>query len=284
MKDYDRLLEILNLNKESEFKYVGENMDIGSFAVYGGQVLAQAVQAAYDSVDDDKTLHSLHAYFLHPGDKDAPIQYNVEIAKRGRSFDARRVLAKQNDSIIFVFAASFHIQEEGIEHQMSMPNVVEPESLATFGDLFARYNTSGIEPKGVFGDHGPFIFKPVELINPFDPGVRPPRINFWFKLNGNHKIEDARLKHSLLTYASDFNLLTTALLPHNMSFFTTPMQIASLDHAMWFYEEPIMDDYMLYSVESPLASNARATSFGKIFSRQGKLIASVVQEGLIRKL
>lgn len=284
MNDSSKLLNILDLERIDDTVYRGDTLDIGSFAVYGGQVLAQAVVAAYHHASENKTLHSCHAYFLHPGKKDLPIDYHIEIAKKGRSFDVVRVLAKQNDSIIFILASSFHIAEEGIAHQMGMPNVLPPEKLTSFTDLFDLFNEYDIKPKGMFSTDAAFDFKPVEVINPFDPGTRPPSVNTWFKFNGSEPVTNFKLKQALTTYASDFNLLITALLPHGMSFFKTPMQIASLDHALWFHAEPDLDDYMLYSVESPMAAGARASAHGKIFTRKGKLVASVVQEGLIRKI
>lgn len=284
MTDYERLLDILDLEEIGQDRYRGETLDIGSLNVYGGQVVGQAVVAAYRSLATDKLLHSLHAYFLHPGDKEVPLVYEVQKLKQGRSFEVARVRVKQNDSTIFFCAASFHIKEDGISHQMAMPNVTEPEQLATFAEVFKRYNKSGIKLRGSFSEEGPFIFKPVTTYNPFNPGIRPPKIHTWFKLNGDQPIDEISFKHALTTYASDFNLLVTALLPHDMSFFKTPLQMASLDHAMWFHDEPVMDDYMLYTVESPMAADARASAHGKIFSRDGRLIATVVQEGLIRKL
>ena len=165
-----------------------------------------------------------------------------------------------------------------------MPNVARPESLTSFSDLFAEFASKfKIEPRGIFAANGPFIFHPVERYDPFNPHIRPPLNHTWFKTNGVLP-ENPKLHQTSLAYASDFNLLITALFPHGMSFFTTPMQIASLDHAMWFHRPVKTDDWLLYVVQSSNANNGRAFCTGKIYSKEGVLIASTAQEGLIRKL
>lgn len=278
------LLEILSLKQIEEGVFTGKNLFIGSPNVYGGQVLAQAVSAANTTITDDKILHSIHCYFINPGDNDLEITYKVEIIKDGKSFNTRRVVASQKGRDIFIMSASYQKHETGIEHQDIMPNVARPEALSSFSDLFAEFAAKfKIQPRGIFAPNGPFIFHPVEHYDPFNPRIRPALNHTWFKTNGSLS-EDPLLHQTTLAYASDFNLLITALFPHGLSFFTTPMQIASLDHAMWFHRPVRTDDWLLYVVESSNANNGRAFCTGKIYTKDGVLVASTAQEGLIRKL
>jgi len=278
------LLEILSLTNSGKNEFTGKNLFIGSPNVYGGQVLAQAVSAANTTIADDKILHSIHCYFINPGDNDLDITYKVEIIKDGRSFNTRRVVASQSGRDIFIMSASYQRPESGIEHQATMPNVARPESLTSFSDLFAEFAAKfKIQPRGIFAPDGPFVFHPVEHYDPFHPRIRPAMNHTWFKANGVLPDDDL-LHQTTLAYASDFNLLITALFPHGMSFFTTPMQIASLDHAMWFHRPAKTDEWLLYVVESSNANGGRAFCTGKIFTADGVLVASTAQEGLIRKL
>jgi len=278
------LLEILTLTYEGENTFTGKNLFIGSPNVYGGQVLAQAVAAANATIKDGKVLHSIHSYFINPGDNDINITYKVEVVKDGKSFNTRRVVGSQKGRDIFILSASYQKPESGIEHQAMMPNVARPESLTSFSDLFAEFAAKfKIQPRGIFAPNGPFIFHPVEHYDPFNPRIRPALNHTWFKTNGT-LADDPILHQTTLAYASDFNLLITALFPHGLSFFTTPMQIASLDHAMWFHRPVKTDDWLLYVVESSNANSSRAFCSGKIFTKDGVLVASTAQEGLIRKL
>jgi acyl-CoA thioesterase-2 len=278
------LLEILSLTNSGKNEFTGKNLFIGSPNVYGGQVLAQAVSAANTTIEDAKILHSIHCYFINPGDNDLDITYKVEIIKDGRSFNTRRVVASQSGRDIFIMSASYQRPESGIEHQATMPNVARPESLTSFSDLFAEFAAKfKIQPRGIFAPNGPFVFHPVEHYDPFHPRIRPAMNHTWFKANGVLPDDDL-LHQTTLAYASDFNLLITALFPHGMSFFTTPMQIASLDHAMWFHRPAKTDEWLLYVVESSNANGGRAFCTGKIFTADGVLVASTAQEGLIRKL
>jgi len=285
MSQFTELLNILDLEQEGESVFVGKSLDIGSFSVYGGQVLAQSVAAAGRVLHDDKVLHSLHGYFLRPGEISIPIKYKVDVFKEGRSFNTVRVSGLQKDKTIFIMAASYHIKEDGIRHQSAMPNVAQPESLTSFSDLFAQFAEKfDVKPKGIFSPESPIIFHPVEHYDPFNPGIRPPRNHTWFKINGEIENATQKLRQAILTYASDFNLLITSMMPHNMSMFTNPIRLASLDHAMWFHEDFSLDDWILYAVESPYAGSARGFCEGKMYTRDGKLIASVTQEGLVRQL
>lgn len=285
MSQFKDLLKILDLEQENGSTFIGHSLDIGSFSVYGGQVLAQSVAAAALVLDDDKVLHSLHGYFLRPGDFTIPIKYKVDVFKEGRSFNTVRVSGLQNDKTIFIMAASYHIREEGIHHQSAMPNVTQPESLTSFSDLFEQFAEKfNVKPKGIFSPESPIIFRPVEHYNPFNPGIRPPSNHTWFKINGELESPSLKLRQAILTYASDFNLLITSMMPHNMSMFTNPIRLASLDHAMWFHEDFALDDWILYAVESPYAGAARGFCTGKMYTRDGRLIASVTQEGLVRQI
>lgn len=284
MNLYDELLSSLELEKIEDYNFIGQNVKTGSPVIYGGHVLAQSVRASTLCASNDKQLHSLHGYFLHPGNNDLPIKYAVEPIKIGKSFDVLRVLASQNDKVIFLMSSSFHKVEEGIKHQTAMPNVIEPERLQPYSQIFSEFAKKfDIEAVGSISDQGPFIYHPLEYFDPFNPGIRSPKQHLWFKPNGLIP-QDMGLQRSLIAYVSDFNLLVSALLPHNLSLFTTPMKIASLDHAMWFHSDQGIDDWMLYEVESVKADQGRAYCIGRIFSRQGELVASTTQEGLIRKL
>jgi acyl-CoA thioesterase-2 len=280
-----RLLEILNLEQLEERTFKAGNLFIGSPQIYGGQVLAQAIRAAQKTLDTDKkTLHSIHGYFLAPGNNEKDVQYEVEVIKNGRSFSNRRVLGKQGDRTIFLCALSFHIAEEGFSHMATMPNVTQPESLTPFSEVFAQFAEKfDVKPRGFYSAESPILFHPVEHYNPFNPGKRPPRLHVWFKPNGEIP-EDELLGQAMLAYVSDFSLLISGLLPHDVSMFTEPMHLASLDHAMWFHRKTDFTDWHLYAVNSSNAGSARAFCEGKIYNRAGDLIASVTQEGLIRKL
>jgi acyl-CoA thioesterase II len=284
MSQLPQLIHILDLERKDDFIFTGSNLFIGSPHVYGGQVLAQALVAAQRTINSEKLLHSMHAYFIHPGNNDLDIDYRVEVIKDGRSFDTRRVVASQQGKEIFFLSASFQQSEEGIIHQAIMPNVARPDSLTSFSDMFAEFAAKfKIQPRGIFAPDSPFIFHPVEHYDPFAPKIRPAINHTWFKTNGS--LEDHPMLHqTALAYASDFNLLITALFPHGLSFFTTPMQIASLDHAMWFHRPARVDEWLLYVVESSNANGGRAFCSGKIFALDGTLVASTAQEGLIRTL
>lgn len=276
------LLEILQPKQVEEDTFIGQNLNIGSLAVYGGQVLAQAIAVAGKSVPTTHGINSLHAYFLLWGDNDKEITFKVQNIRDGKSFCTCRVNAIQNGKIIFILAAQFHRKEDGLNHQVSMPNVARPESLTSFSDLFEELSAKlNIKPKGIYAKNSPIIFHPVEHENPFKPGIKPPLRHVWFKSNGALP-NDQRIQESYLAYVSDFSLITTALLPHNVSLFSQPMKLASLDHAMWFHREINANDWMLYVIESPNASGSRGYCTGRMFDIHGNLVASVAQEGLIR--
>ncbi len=282
MKPISDLLKILELDQLTETRFRGESKDIGSKYIFGGQVLAQGLNAATRTVPEGRCVHSLHGYFILPGDLKTPIEYEVDLIRDGRSFTTRRVVAFQKEKAIFNMSASFQKEEEGLDHQIEMLNVPPPDSLTSFIELAKKYaKMLNIKPTGLFAEDSPIDIRPVENINFLAPGKRPPFRHLWFRSNG--KMDDLKNMHRyVLAYASDFNLLITALQPHGVSFFNKHLQIASLDHAIWIHRDFRADEWLLYAIDSPSASNARGFCRGSIFNREGQLVASVAQEGLIR--
>ena len=277
----EELLQLMNLENLEVNLFRGESRDIGTPQVFGGQVLAQSVIAASRTVDEG-AIHSLHAYFLRAGDPAAPIVYDVDRYRDGRSFKARRVVAIQHGRPILTLAASFQLEQEGIEHQFEMPDVPAPESLSSEFDLPEEsLNKFPQLLRRWFSRTGPFDFRPVEKVDIFNPGPRPPFSKLWFRLN--EKIDAADSIHpALLAYASDFHLIGTALLPHGVSLARDQLTMASLDHAMWFHRPARADEWLLYSCDSPSSSGGRALARGTIYDRSGNLVATVAQEGMIR--
>lgn len=282
MRDITGLLNLIELEQIDKYLFRGDSWDIGSPAVFGGQVLAQALNAATRTVEGARFAHSLHAYFILPGNTTIPIIYEVDPIRDGRSFTTRRVVAIQNGRAIFNMSASFQLEQEGFDHQIEMLNVPPPESLASLQEIAAQYTDTW--PDNLRRPNRtelPIEFKPVESINPFTVGKRPPYHHTWIRTKGAMPDDKASHQHVLL-YASDFRLLSAALMPHAISPYNKKLRIASLDHAIWFHRDFRIDDWLLYAIESPSASNARGLSRGSIFTRDGKLIASVMQEGLLR--
>ncbi len=275
------LLELMRLERLEDNLFRGQSRDIGSPQVFGGQVLGQALSAAGRTVAE-RTVHSLHAYFLRAGDVDAPIVYEVDRARDGKSFSNRRVVAIQHGRPILNLAASFQISETGIEHQAEMPPVPGPQRLAD-----SRHYTQEVlrkvpeKMRRYLTERRPFEFRHVEPPDLLEPGARPPRQQIWFRAIGDLP-DDPDLHRVLLAYVSDYNLIGTATLPHGISFLHGHVQMASLDHAMWFHAPARLDQWLLYALDSPSASGARGLARGQIFTRSGTLIASTAQEGLIR--
>jgi acyl-CoA thioesterase-2 len=263
------LIRLLDLERVDENLFHGLSPATQVQRIFGGQVLAQALVAAARTVAPDRRCHSLHAYFLRPGDPRVPMSYAVDPSRDGGSFSVRRVVAVQHGAQIFILAASFQKEERGFEHQAEMPAVPFPETLADAGEVTAGWWASR-----------PFQFRPVIPRGFGDRPARPAVDHVWFRvpppLQG-----DLALHQAFLAFASDMSLLDTALLPHGKGILSN-LQVASLDHAMWFHRPFRVDDWLLYSQESPSASGARGFSRGVIFARDGTLIASVAQEGLIR--
>jgi len=279
----NQIIEHLSLEQLEENLFRGPSRDIGSKRVYGGQVLGQALRAAQHTVDADSSAHSLHAYFLRIGDHNQPIVYEVDRSRDGRSFSARRVVAIQKGRPIFTMAASFHRHEEGLEHQATMPEVLAPPD-ADEQILYNKDKLNDLPEKlqRMIKLMAPFEFKRIEPINlQEDKSSMAPVRHIWVRMSERLPDDDA-LHRALLAYISDYSLISVALLPHNVKIGDGKLQIASLDHAMWFHRPFRMDEWLLYSIESPNASQSRGLSQGQFFTESGVLVASTVQEGLIR--
>ena len=276
------LLTLLKLEKIEKNIFRGQSQDLGFGSVFGGQVLGQALSAAYQTIPSDRQAHSLHAYFLRPGIATKPIVYDVDCIRDGKSFTTRRVVAIQKGRAIFNMSASFQINESGFDHQDDAPEVTQPEDLKS--ELELAYMVADKIPlkiKDKFLCKKPIEMRTVNPINPFAPEKREPVRYTWLKAIDQLQVELA-VHQYLLAYASDFGLLSPSLYPHGHSPWESEMQVASLDHAMWFHRDFRMDDWLLYVMKSSNACRARGLSDGKIYTRQGKLVASVAQEGLIR--
>jgi len=276
------LLHLLKLEQIEDNIFRGESRDIGSPRVYGGQVLGQALSAASATVADERQVHSLHAYFLRAGDVEASIVYDVDRARDGGSFSNRRVTAIQHGRQIFNMTASFQTNEEGLEHQSRMPDVPPPEELAEFRELTAEMLEMIPEKLRRFYTHErPFEVRPVRPVALLSAGKTAPRQCFWFRAV-DRLPDQPEVHRSLLAYVSDYQLVATSTLPHGVNFDREHLQLASLDHAMWFHRSFRVDDWLLYSMDSPNASGARGLARGEIFTADGVLVASTAQEGLIR--
>ena len=275
------LLKVMTLERLELDLFRGESRDIGSTQVFGGQVLGQALVAATATVED-RAVNSLHAYFLRRGDFNSPIVYEVDRARDGNHFSTRRVVAIQHGKQIFNLSASFQSDESGYDHQFPMPRVPDPEGLA---DLEAHFRDILPQlPAGlrrVLEQKRPFEFRPVDPPSIFMPKKSEPVRNIWFR--AIEKLpDDEALHRCLLAYVSDFNLLDTSMMPHGAPKPPAKLIVASIDHAMWFHRSVRVDDWLLYSTDSPSASGARGFARGSVFARDGRLVASTSQEGLLR--
>lgn len=279
----DGLRRILNVERIENDFYRGIAAPNGRGRSFGGQVIAQALMAAAETVEPERKAHSLHAYFMRPGDATAPVLYQVERDYEGRSFATRRVIAVQNGRPILNLAASFHFDEAGLSHQDAMPEgIPAPEELENEEQLAERY--TGKLPE-VFLDflkfNRPIELRPTVLRAPFVVEPQEAKQAVWFRAKAS--IGDNPAVHrAALAFASDMGLLGVSMLPHGKSYSDATMQVASLDHAMWIHEDIRIDDWLLYVMDSPWAGGARGFNRGKVFTRDGKLVANVAQEGLIR--
>jgi len=284
MQTSTELIALLNLTDVGENNFSGESYTIGSPNVFGGQVLAQAVNAAYRTIPENRFLHSLHSYFLEAGDLAVPINYHVAEMRDGGSFSTRRVTASQKGKTIFILAASFHQKENGFEHQTTFnKKIKQPEELLSWDDMLDQF--SDFLPKSTkafLSVKRPIEFKPVRVTNPLDPKDLPAKEQVWFRLKGSSKNLDYRTKQEILTYISDYNVLNAAFNPNASKYNFSNTQTASLDHSMWFFRDFNFDDWMLFSAESPNAFGARGLAKGNIYTRKGTLVASFAQEGLLR--
>jgi len=280
MNSTAELTRLLDLERIEENIYRGQNYQAPWKRVFGGQVLAQSIHAAHQTVPKNRVLHSMHAYFLLTGDISVPIIYDVDRSRDGGTFTTRRVVAIQKGKPIFITAASFQKKSEGFDHQIDLPDIPNPENLKSDIELISHLKEDAPELYKRFNHERPIEFRPVELHNPLHPKKSEPYRHVWLRAKGTLS-DDLRVHQEVLTYASDYNLLGTAILPHRDKLENREMFFASLDHAMWFHRPFRADDWLLYQLDSPSASNARGFTRGNIFNREGVLVASVVQEGLM---
>jgi len=279
----DDLVNLLTLEPIEENLFRGRSQDLGFRQLFGGQVLGQSLSAASQTVEDARHVHSLHGYFLRPGDAQLPVVYMVERVRDGGSFSTRRVTAVQKGQQIFTCSASFQYDEEGYEHQAAMPDVVGPENLPT--ELELTEKVAHLLPEHIRDKllcPKPIEVRPVTARDPYNPLPGDPVKYVWFRADGT--LPDIPALHKyIMAYASDFGLLTTALLPHGKSVWHKDMQLASLDHALWFHGNLRADEWLLYAMDSPWGGNARGFCRGSVYNRAGQLVASSAQEGLIRQ-
>lgn len=278
----DELLSLLELDPLEVNIYRGRNRDLGTGRVFGGQVFAQALVAARRTVDEPREAHSMHGYFLREGDLKAPIVFFVDRPRDGGSFTSRRVTAIQHGEAIFHLSASFHAKQTGIEHQSPMPDVPPPEHFRSELEIL-RENASELPERirHVLTQDRPIDFRAVRPADPLHHGKTEPLRQVWFRVS--QPLPNEPIAHqAILAYASDYGMLPTALLPHDVSYRDPRLLVASLDHSLWVHRDFRADDWLLYSIDSPSAHGARAFVRGQVFTRDGTLVASVAQEGLIR--
>ena len=282
----NRLIKQLSLEPVTTDIFLGESTDmLHTGRIFGGQVLGQALMAASLTVVPERHVHSMHCYFIRPGDVNLPVRYEVERVRDGGSFSMRRVTAYQEDKHIFTLSASFQVEEAGFDHQDSMPQVPGPEHFLSEADLVRQY--AHILPKGLsqrfLVDGNPIEIRTSNPQQYFVPGHYEPSCFMWFRANG--QMPDNPLAHkAMLAYMSDFYLLFTTLLPHEQVPFDKNMQMASLDHTLWFHRPINMSEWNLFCVESPNAISARGLSFARVYNQRGELLATAAQEGLIRNV
>jgi acyl-CoA thioesterase-2 len=275
------LLAILDLEVLEQNLFRGRSPQVGWQRVFGGQVIGQALVAASRTVEG-RSPHSLHGYFLLPGDPKVPIIYDVERIRDGRSFTTRRVKAIQHGQPIFTLSASFHIDEPGLSHQMAMPDVPKPDQLPSESDIRERVMPLMPDPvRAYFERERPIELRPVEFKRYMTRDGLDPYFNVWIRATGTLP-EDPAIHQAVLAYASDMTLLDSTLVAHGRTVFEREIQAASLDHALWFHRPFRADEWLLYAQDSPFAGGARGFARGSIFTSDGVLVASVAQEGLIR--
>jgi acyl-CoA thioesterase-2 len=278
----ERLKTLLDVEELDRDLYRGIRQPGGRGRVFGGQVIAQGLMAATRSTDAHQVAHSLHAYFMRPGDEALPIIYRVVRDHDGRSFATRRVIAMQRGVPILNLAASFQAPESGLAHQATMPEAPPPEALIDEAEIMERYRDQIPERiAAMVLRPRPIQIRRVEARSPLKAVKSPPLALVWFRAAA--PIGDDRTMHrAILAYASDMALLSTCMRPHGVSWMTHDLLTASLDHALWLHEDVAVDDWLLYATDSPWSGHARGFNRGQIFSRDGRLVASTAQEGLIR--
>lgn len=283
--DHAKLPTLFELEEIELGLYRGQSWDLGFRALYGGQVLGQSVIAAYKTIEDDRRIHSFHSYFLLPGDASKPVVFDVENVRDGKSFSARRVSAIQNGRTIFYMTASFQKPEEGLQHQFApAPNMPKPEDVDSdikfYDDNFAKLST---RMKDALPFHRPVDIRTINASHSFNAVKRDPKRQLWMK--GRDTLDESiQLNQASLAYASDYHFLSTALQAHGLAVQDKSLRLATIDHAMWFHQAFKFDDWLMYEMESPFSGNGRALVQGKIFNKEGVLVASSVQEGLLRQV
>lgn len=276
------LVELLRIEPLEKHLFRGVSADIGSVNLFGGQVLGQSLAAAAATVDPARSIHSLHGYFLRPGDKSARVVYDVESIRDGASFTTRRVVAIQHGRPIFTCAASFQKREAGLFHAAQMPQVPPPEALQDDTEMRRAMIARLPEAQRANAETESAIeMRPVQPFDPLNPPVGEAFAQTWIRARARFP-DDPVLHQAALAYASDFGILPTAMRPHGISVLDERLQMASLDHAMWFHADFRIDDWLLYVTDSPAAGGARALCRGSLFTRDGRLVATVMQEGLAR--
>ena len=275
-------LKLFELEKIDRDIFAWNGSSVGFGRIFGGQVMAQTLMAAYSTLETKRYAHSFHSYFLRPGDMNQKIIFDVDRIRDGKSFTTRRVRAIQNGEAIFNCSISFKVKEKGLSHQTKMQDIVGPEGLES--DLEMRHRIKHKVDKkfhSIWLREREIEMRQVEPIDYLNPKKAPPVRNTWMKPNGLIP-KDQKINQALLLYVSDIGLLGTAVNPHGLNFMSTNFQSASLDHAMWFHNDISFNDWHLYSMESPISGGARGFSTGSIYTKTGKLIASTAQEGLMR--
>ena len=277
----DTLLANLEVEQVDKYLFIGRSPRKPP-RVFGGQVLAQAINSALRTVEEERIAHSMHAYFLRPGNPEKQIVYEVDPIRDGRSFTTRRVVAKQDGKAIFNTSISFQVMEQGLEHQVDMPDVPPPEELESDLEYYARMAEAHPDKVSV-PRMGAIDRRPVHRRDILDPQPTEPVQHIWFRAAG--ELDDNQARHqTLLAFMSDFALLGAALLPHRYTGQSRDIQAASLDHGLWFHRPFRADEFLLYTMDSPSASAGRGFSRGSFYTREGVLVASTVQESLIRPI
>lgn len=280
-----KLASLFEMERIESGLFRGQSWDLGFRALFGGQVLGQALAAAYRTVDDDRVAHSFHSYFLLPGDAQKPVVYDVEVVRDGRSFSARRIKAIQDGRNIFYMTASFQQIEKGMEHQKAdMPDVPPPENVEPDIAFYEKNFEKMARPmQEALSYHKPVDIRTVDAANSYQATVREPVRYIWMR-SRDILADNQALHQAALAYASDYHFLSTSLQPHGIAVTDKSLRIATIDHAMWFHRPVNLNEWLLYAMESPFSGNARGIVKGQLFNQQGELIASTMQEGLMRKI
>ncbi|NDV91286.1 acyl-CoA thioesterase II [Alteromonas sp. 345S023] len=281
-----KLSSLFHLETVEQGLYRGESWDLGFRALFGGQVLGQALAAAYETVESNRVVHSFHTYFLLPGDAKKPVVYDVEVVRDGRSFSARRVKAIQDGRNIFYMTASFQVPEDGMHHQApEMPDVPLPQDVQSDIEFYeANFDKIARPMREALSYHRPVDIRTIDAANSYQASKRPPTRYIWMRARNNQLSDQLSLHQAALAYASDYHFLSTSLQPHGIAVTDKSLRIATIDHAMWFHRPVNFNEWLLYAMESPFSGGARGIVKGQIFNQQGELIASTMQEGLMRQV